>query len=55
LQREIVLQFGGDPLHRRTVERGLAREVKKGRRRSERQKRSRRRSSRRTKPFAPSP
>lgn len=41
LLREIAHQFGGEPLHRRTVERGLAREVKKGRRRTARRKRQR--------------
>ncbi len=41
LLREIGHQFGGAPLHRRTVERGLAREVKKGRRRASRAKRRR--------------
>ena len=53
LLREIAHQFGGAPLHRRTVERGLAREAKKGRRRTTRRKRphSRPRSSRRTKLF----
>jgi transposase len=51
LLQEIVQQFGGEPLHRRTVERGLAREAKKGRRRTARRKRQRSRppSSRSTK------
>ena len=52
LLREIAHRFGGEPLHRRTVERGLARERKKGRRRTARRERPRSRppSSRSMKP-----